>query len=257
MEYAREMRQKQAWRSSGEKIISVMDSYAKRGGKPGLSNATKAILSRLPSKQKVDLRPFLNDLTTETLWELSAALTDCAEINLAGWEDLVPNGLRAIALNCGSTLETINFEGCPITDAMVKVSVIRLFALRSLNLSHCVGITDLSMQSLATGCKDTIRSLSICRFSRRVLEILEKCIHLIYSNSSFFDTPPPSPHYHSFPPSLLQASNRAGPLLACWHGRLCKPAVCAAAVAQHRGDYANARYWTRGPRHRMSQPQIF
>ena len=164
MEYAREMRQKQAWRSSGDKIISVMDAYAKKGGKPGLSSATKKILSRLPSKQKVDLRPFLSALTTETLWELSAALTDCAEINLAGWERLVPNGLRAIALNCGSTLETINFEGCPITDDMVKVSVIRLFALRSLNLSRCTGITDLSMQSLATGCKDTIRSLSIGGF---------------------------------------------------------------------------------------------
>ena len=81
--------------------------------------------------------------------------------NVAGWEKLHLEPLRALSLSLGTALTAVDVSRTKLTDTDVQSFCSRLFATRSLKLSGCLNITNLSMKAVATCCHDSLTQLDV------------------------------------------------------------------------------------------------
>ena len=94
-------------------------------------------------------------------WQYPKPVTSGKSLNVAGWEKLHLEPLRALSLSLGTALTAVDVSRTKLTDTDVQSFCSRLFATRSLKLSGCLNITNLSMKAVATCCHDSLTQLDV------------------------------------------------------------------------------------------------
>ena len=94
-------------------------------GKPPkqlMSENVRAVLANMPpSEENLDLRPFLDTLREEEIWEAVQRCPQVRHLNLSGWKEVALKPLRSISLSVGQNLESFDLSDTPITDEMIEV----------------------------------------------------------------------------------------------------------------------------------------